>query len=224
MLGDPTMNGASLSRPVKLLLERLERVETRNGSYLALCPAHEDREPSLSVGEGDDGRALIKCFAGCTPQHITDALGLQMTDLFEHRNGVPARRRKPPAPSVPPPTCQTSPCTLQAYAEAKALPAEFLGRLGLGDITYSGSPAIRIPYFDHDGEETAVRIRLALQKHPDRDDRFRWRRGSKPTLYGLWRIPQIRDAGYVVLVEGESDCHTLWHHGIEVLGIPGSSS
>jgi hypothetical protein len=105
------MNGASPSRPVKLLLERLERVETRNGSYLALCPAHEDREPSLSVGEGDDGRALIKCFAGCTPQHITDALGLQMSDLFEHRNGAPARRRKPPAPSVLPPTRPTSPAS-----------------------------------------------------------------------------------------------------------------
>jgi hypothetical protein len=224
MLGDPTMNGASPSRPVRLLLEHLERVETRNGSYQALCPAHEDREPSLNLSEGEDGRALVKCFAGCTPERITDALGLQMSDLFEHRNGVPARRRKPLAPSVPPPTRQTSPCTLQAYAEAKALPAEFLKRLGLGDITYSGSPAVRIPYFDHDGDETAVRIRLALQKHPDRDDRFRWRRGSKPTLYGLWRLPQIRDAGYVVLVEGESDCHTLWHHRIEVLGIPGSSS
>src|SRR5918995_3112599 len=224
MLADSTMNGASLSRPVQRLLERLEGVEPRTGSYQALCPAHEDRQPSLNLSEGEDGRALIKCFAGCTPERITDALGLQMNALFEHRNGVPARGRKPPAPSVPPPTCQTSPCTLQAYAEAKALPAEFLGRLGLGDITYSGSPAVRIPYFDHDGDETAVRIRLALQKHPDRDDRFRWRRGSKPTLYGLWRLPQIRDAGYVVLVEGESDCHTLWHHGIETLGIPGASS
>ena len=32
MLADPTMNGASPFRPVRLLLERLERVETRNGS------------------------------------------------------------------------------------------------------------------------------------------------------------------------------------------------
>ena len=82
---------------------------------------------------------------------------------------------------------------------------------------------MRIPYSGPDGEETAVRMRLALEKHPDRDDRFRWRKGSKPTLYGLWRLPQS-DAGYVVLVEGESDCHTLWHHGIEALGIPGASS
>jgi hypothetical protein len=224
MLGDPTMNGASPSGPVRQLLERLERVESRNGSYIALCPAHDDTEPSLSVSEGEDGRALIKCFAGCPPQHITDALGLQMGDLFEHPGGAPARMRKPPATSAPPPTRQTSPCTLQAYAEAKHLPADFLGRVGLSDITYSGSPAVRIPYFDRDGNETAVRIRLALQKHPDRDDRFRWRKGSKPTLYGLWRLPRITNAGYVVLVEGESDCHTLWHHRIEALGIPGASS
>jgi hypothetical protein len=224
MLGDPTMNGASPSEPVRQLLERLERVQSRNGSYIALCPAHEDTEPSLSVSEGKDGRALIKCFAGCLPQHITDALGLEMGDLFEHPGGVPARRRKPPVTSAPPPTRQTSSCTLQAYAEAKHLPADFLGRLGLSDITYSGSPAVRIPYFDQDGDETAVRIRLALEKHPDRDDRFRWRRGSKPTPYGLWRLSLIESASYVVLVEGESDCHTLWHHGIEALGIPGASS
>ena len=104
------------------------------------------------------------------------------------------------------------------------LPVEFLGRLGLDGVTYSRSPAVRIPYFDQAGEETAVRIRLALEKHPERDDRFRWRKGSKPTLYGLWRLPRIRDAGYVVLVEGESDCHTLWHHGIEALGIPGAAN
>lgn len=145
MLGDPTMKGPSPSRPVRLLLERLERVEIRDGSYLALCPAHEDREPGLSVGEGDDGRALIKCFAGCTPQHITDALGLQMSDLFEHRNGVPARRRRPSGRPASPPIRQPLPCTLRAYAEAKALPEAFLRRLGLSDISYSGSPAVRIP-------------------------------------------------------------------------------
>ncbi len=218
------MSGASPSRPVRLLLERLERVETRNGSYLALCPAHADREPSLSVSEGEDGRALIKCFAGCASEKITSSLGLEMSDLFDHRNGGPARRRRPSASPKPPAAGQPSTCTLEAYAEAKGLPVEFLKRLGLDGITYSRSPAVRIPYFDQAGEETAVRIRLALKKHPERDDRFRWRKGSRPTLYGLWRLPRIRDAGYVVLVEGESDCHTLWYHGIEALGIPGAAN
>src|SRR5918995_3895713 len=134
MLADSTMNGASLSRPVQRLLERLEGVETRNGSYQALCPAHEDRQPSLNLSEGEDGRALIKCFAGCTPERITDALGLRMGDLFEHRNGNPAGDRRPSDPPAHTPTRHPTPCTLQAYAEAKHLPADFLGRLGLSDI------------------------------------------------------------------------------------------
>ena len=33
-----------------------------------------------------------------------------------------------------------------------------------------------------------------------------------------------REVGYTVLVEGESDCHTLWHHGAEAIGIPGASN
>jgi hypothetical protein len=31
-------------------------------------------------------------------------------------------------------------------------------------------------------------------------------------------------AGHVVLVEGESDCHTAWYHGIPALGIPGAAN
>jgi len=34
---------------------------------MALCPAHDDRNPSLSIQLADD-RILIHCFAGCSPQ------------------------------------------------------------------------------------------------------------------------------------------------------------
>ncbi len=128
--------------------------------------------------------------------------------------------RDPPRPPATP----LQPCTLEAYAEAKALPVELLKELGLSDIHYSGKPAIRVPYFEEDGSEGAVRLRLALEKSPQRDDRFRWRKGSRPALYGLWRMERIKEAGYVVLVEGESDCHTLWHHGVEALGVPGANN
>src|SRR5829696_7869717 len=57
-------------RPVDLLLDRLEGVRQRGEGYQALCPAHEDREPSLSVGEGEDGRVLVKCFAGCETEDV----------------------------------------------------------------------------------------------------------------------------------------------------------
>jgi hypothetical protein len=65
--------------------------------------------------------------------------------------------------SDPRPTLPSS-CTLQAYARAKRLPVEFLKGLELSDVTYSGSPATRIPYRNREGREKAVRFRLALEK------------------------------------------------------------
>jgi len=115
-------------------------------------------------------------------------------------------------------------CTLAQYAEAKRLPIEFLRSIGLTDITYMGSPAIRIPYHRPDGTDGAIRFRLRLDKGSDSDDRFRWRSGSKLEPYGLDRLDAAREAGHLVLAEGESDCHTLWHHGVPALGLPGASS
>ena len=80
-------------------------------------------------------------------------------------------------------------------------------------------PALRIPYRGIAGEEQAIRIRIALD-----GDRFRWKSGSKPLLYGLDRIGDARKAGHVALVEGESDCHTLWFHGVPALGVPGAAN
>lgn len=48
----------------------------------ARCPAHEDRSPSLSVAEGVDGRAVLHCHAGCRPERVVRAMGLQWADLF----------------------------------------------------------------------------------------------------------------------------------------------
>jgi hypothetical protein len=56
------------------------------GPGMYLCPAHDDTRTSLSVAEGDDGRALLLCFAGCPTPTVVKALGLEMADLFaEHR-------------------------------------------------------------------------------------------------------------------------------------------
>jgi hypothetical protein len=59
------------------------------GQYEAICPAHEDRKASLSVKEGDDGKILVKCFAGCETEDVVAALGLRMADLFPDRDGRP---------------------------------------------------------------------------------------------------------------------------------------
>jgi hypothetical protein len=206
--------------PIHLVLDRLEGVKPRGEDYQALCPAHEDHEPSLSVRVGDDGRVLVNCFAGCRTEDVVSELGLEMRDLFEHENSHGKESTSFPSKS----TATVQPCNLRNYAEAKGLPVEFLKSIGLSDRSYQGKPSVRIAYLDTGGAEIAARFRIALEKSEEGDDRFRWRTGSKAQLYGLWRLESIRKAGYVVLPEGESDAQTLWYHGIAALGIPGASN
>ena len=64
------------------ILSRLQKVKKVGNGWQACCPAHADRDPSLRIDEGKDGRVLLKCFAGCDTKDIVAALGLRMTDLF----------------------------------------------------------------------------------------------------------------------------------------------
>jgi hypothetical protein len=109
--------------------------------------------------------------------------------------------------------------TLGQYAAAKALPVDFLKEYGLSEVTIGGRQAVRIPYFDANREELSVRFRISLD-----GDRFRWKSGSKPCLYGLNRIADALKAKAITIVEGESDCHTLWHAGFSAVGLPGAAN
>lgn len=68
---------------VRRVLDRLVRVRRSGEGWLALCPAHADSEPSLTVGVGADGRALVNCHRGCSTDEIVAGLGLEVGDLFE---------------------------------------------------------------------------------------------------------------------------------------------
>lgn len=68
--------------PVTTVLERLVLAKRSGSGWTARCPAHTDGRPSLKVDQGDDGRALLHCYAGCDPAAIVEALGLTMTDTF----------------------------------------------------------------------------------------------------------------------------------------------
>jgi hypothetical protein len=75
-----------VSGPLDTVLDRLTRVKPIHGGYLAACPAHEDHSPSLSVREGDDGRVLLKCWAGCQTADVLLAMHLTWRDLFPGRS------------------------------------------------------------------------------------------------------------------------------------------
>lgn len=71
------------------ILQRLRSVRGGRDQWTAQCPAHDDARNSLSVSEGQDGRILLKCHAGCSVEDIAGALGLSVKDLFaEGSNGA----------------------------------------------------------------------------------------------------------------------------------------
>ena len=74
-----------MTAPVQTLLGRLEGVRKSGKGWVARCPAHADRTASLSVGEGDDGRVLLHCFAGCGAADVVHSVGLSLGDLFPAR-------------------------------------------------------------------------------------------------------------------------------------------
>ena len=85
------------------LLPRLDRVRrTGDRRWIACCPAHDDRRPSLTIREADDGRVLLCCFGGCQTADVLDALGLSWSDLFPPRGRTdpPSRRRREPLVSA----------------------------------------------------------------------------------------------------------------------------
>jgi DNA primase len=61
--------------------EVVERLDAKKSgdSWIAVCPAHDDHDPSLSISEGKDGRVLLKCFAGCQFDAILSARAVFFT-------------------------------------------------------------------------------------------------------------------------------------------------
>ena len=77
------MSAITLQDRLHALLDRLDKLKsTAADRWIARCPAHDDRGPSLSVRLVDD-RILIHCFAGCDAIDVVNAVGLELADLFE---------------------------------------------------------------------------------------------------------------------------------------------
>ena len=65
------------------LLSRLDRVkQIGTDKWIARCPAHDDKSPSLSIRELEDGRVLAYCFAGCGIADVMSAISLSLSDLY----------------------------------------------------------------------------------------------------------------------------------------------
>ncbi len=64
-----------------LFLSKLEKVKPTSNGIEALCPAHEDKSPSLTASFTKD-KILFKCQAGCSFDKVVSALGMEESQFF----------------------------------------------------------------------------------------------------------------------------------------------
>ena len=91
------------------IAEGLEKGRRVGDGYLACCPAHDDRNPSLSIKDGDSGKPLVHCFSGCTQKSVIAALterGLWYTNTSEALSAS-RKRDKPKTDPTPVKTLST---------------------------------------------------------------------------------------------------------------------
>lgn len=199
----------------------IQKYKITGDNLVGLCPFHQDRSDSFSV---DLKTGKWHCFAEDEGGNfVTFWAKYQGIDTKEAYKEILARYGITPEHERQAQQTNASGLgsyTLERYSFDKRLPADFLRdtcRVDTGRDR-DGTEYLRMPYFFEDGKEAAIRKRYAKKE-------FRWMRGSKGKicLYGEWRLPGIRKAGYAVLVEGESDTQTLWYLGIPAIGIAGAS-
>jgi 5S rRNA maturation endonuclease (ribonuclease M5) len=73
---------------------RLQGARSTPSGWQAHCPAHDDRNASLSIATGGNGGTVIKCHAGCDTEKIVAAMGLHMADLFPPKAEGQSRKKR----------------------------------------------------------------------------------------------------------------------------------
>jgi hypothetical protein len=209
----PGANGHdSIRGDLNLFLSNLQGVSPSAKGYAANCPAHGDRNPSLSIDQGSDGRILLHCHAGCSAQAVVGALGLSMSDLFPSRNGrTQPRKPKHPEPKKP---------SGKAYVTAK----EALSALDdMMKRKHQGERAGKWRYRDAGGNLVALVLRFDLptEKGQKQAKTFRpvsrWEDGwhlCDPEQWPLYRVNELSAAEVVYVVEGEKCADSLMNVGI----------
>jgi len=107
--------------------------------------------------------------------------------------------------------------TLADYAERKGLSLETLRQAGVEErVGKYGDALVAMPYRDAEGKVIRTKMRTIKGTFWDRD-------GEGAPLYGQDVLARSVVTAPVIIVEGESDCHAGWQHGLCVVGLPGAS-
>ena len=186
------------------LLARLDDVvvEKPGIEWNSLCPAHDDKRRSLSVGIGDNDRIVVCCHAGCTSAKVMLAVGMKLSDLFaggdadSHSRKKSKRRHKEKNDD-------------EIYASLDAALASYSKKLGCSVTPYQyefadGSPAGAAPRWATPEGKQVRQLRVVPGG---------WIKEAMPSPRPLYRLTKVIPAERVGVVEGEKAADAL--HGVD---------
>ncbi len=179
--------------PLERILARLaEGVKPCSNGFMARCPCHEDRQASLSIQTGEDGRVLLHCFAGCDTRDIVHSLELTMGDLFLSRESA----------------VKPSPDRLYRTEEMADWP--WTQNLYVYTDPF-GTPLYLVLKVLKGKKKSFVQYRAAGMGQ--------WRKGLGDVAPTLYRLPELTEAlrsGRTIYIpEGEKDVENLRKLGLE---------
>lgn len=189
---------------------------------VGVCPFHDDKKESFTANlKNGQWHCFAEDRSGNFITFFAEINGIDTKEAYKQileKYGAlepPESHRK--ADKAPGPESYT----LEEYAFNKRLPVDFLKNT-CGITTGKDRDKksfVKMPYFNEEKTDFIFRKRYAQKE-------FRWSWGSsgKLILYGDWRLPEIRQAGWAILVEGESDTQTLWWLKFPALGVPGAAN
>lgn len=174
------------------------RARRQGAGYMGHCPAHEDKNSSLSFQAGDKGKLVFHCHAGCEYSHIEKALNMDM------------------------PTARNTAQVLKPFTSRKQKKkvAKVATAINVSELTLHRPltpPVATYPYTDEGGNELYIKQRF----HSKNDKYFRYSTkidglyylGNHSGRFVLYRLPAIEaaraDDPLVILCEGEKDVETL---------------
>lgn len=195
-------------------LSRLTGVRQTSSGWVAKCPCrNDDSNPSLSIGQGDDGRTLITCHRAmsCDAEKICASVGLRISDLMP--DSKPFHVMDKPRPPRPVPTISANTQNDKPKSKPKFVESyDYVNEIG--ELLFQ-----KVRYVEEDGKKTF------RQRKPDGRGGWEYSLGDTPKV--LFNLPQVlktkQDRGVIWVVEGEKDANTLCDLGETATTMPGGA-
>lgn len=188
------------------ILSSLSGVRRSGNGWVARCPAHNDRNPSLSIRVTPEGRVLMKCFAGCSFEDIRRAISGPLRINAPHAPEPPRLSRAELEILRRQYRTAMSPERLAGFSNLLGVSVESLARLDAG---WDGE-ALTFPMYVGWQYVSGFRRRL-------RDGRKLSLKGGRE---GLFIPAKLTDAGPLILCEGPTSCAAILDFGFDCIGRP----